>query len=147
MFVQCRTPAGTWGVAKCSLYTSNEAASSRDREDKRFPPSEKTRKRERGRLSPHRTCCAQRCSPAGQAGWESQPSFRQKCKKEAGGEKGKDKVKLEGGRLQTNPPQRKAPQQTLLWSQQCRRYYSAGERVMLKYKPLFTCSPKFLNSC
>lgn len=37
-------------------------------------------------------------------GWESQPSFRQKCKKAAGGEKGKDKVKLEAGKLQTNPP-------------------------------------------
>lgn len=86
---------------------------------------------------------AQQGKQAGKASRLSDKSV----KKEAGGEKGKDKVKLEGGRLQTNPPQRKAPQQTLLWRQQCRRYYSEGERVMLKYKPLFTCSPKFLNSC
>lgn len=99
----CRTPAATWGVAKHSMYISNEAASSRDRQDKRLPPSEKTLSPE-GRLSPHRACCAQRCSPAEQVGWESQPSFRQKCKKAAGGEKGKDKVTLEGGKLQTNPP-------------------------------------------
>lgn len=39
----CRIPAGTWGVAKCSLYISSEGASSKDRQDKRFPPSKHRR--------------------------------------------------------------------------------------------------------
>lgn len=50
----CRTPAGTWGVAKCSLYISKEVASSRDRQDKRFPPSGKTLSAEGKALPPER---------------------------------------------------------------------------------------------
>lgn len=90
----CALQDPSWGLGCCQvlLVHSNEAASSRDRQDKRLPPSEKTVSPER-RLSPHRTCCAQRRSSAEQVGWESQTSFRQKCKKAAGGEKRKDKVK------------------------------------------------------
>jgi len=96
--VQCGTPAGTRGAAKCSFNIINEVVQSRGREDKRSPPSEKTLKRKKRRLSPRQTC------PAGQAGWESQPPFRQKCKKEVGGEKREDRVKQrEAGSRQTLP--------------------------------------------
>lgn len=142
--MQSRTPAGTQGAAKCSFNIINEAARSRDTEDKRFPPSEKTLLSARSEGSPHAER-AQRHSPPGQAGWESQPPFRQMCKKRSGRRKKERQGQAEGGRLQTNLPLPRGKHLNGHGRGVCRRCCSVGERVKLKHKPTFTHSHEFLN--